>query len=326
MAALLVNIINLVNSMIIKRFSNQDVQHKHSSKKSEEHSKYLTRPSIYHKVLDDEFVNSFDEIFIIGDVHACYDEMIEIINQIESTKESPSTKILKIFVGDLINKGPKNVEVIDYMMSHQEDCLSVRGNHEEIAIKIAFVERNGGKLKKSMAKYKWAKDLTDTQLNYMTELPYTISLNTSSNETAIIVHAGLVAGLPLEKHDPYDIVHMRNIIIEDYYDGRGIHPIKSNSYGSPWCEYWPGPAHVYFGHNSKLGFQKCQFATGLDTGCVKGNLLTGIFIKGPRKGKIVEVKSNQRAKIKRRLDNEFNDATVNNLKGSDSNEDSSESS
>ena len=90
----------------------------------------------------------------------------------------------------------------------------------------------------------------------------------------------MIAGLPLEKHDPYDLVHMRNYVFEDYYDGQGIKPVKSNSQGEPWCNYWPGPEFVYFGHNSKLGFQNCKYATGLDTGCVKGNYLTGIFIKG----------------------------------------------
>lgn len=122
MAALLVNIINIVNSMLIKQFRPET---KHSPK-SEDHSmysKYLTRPPVYHQVLDNDFIDRFDEIFIIGDVHACYDEMIEIIDQIESSKADSSTKILKIFVGDLINKGPKNIEVINYMMAHRDDCL-----------------------------------------------------------------------------------------------------------------------------------------------------------------------------------------------------------
>lgn len=92
-----------------------------------------------------------------------------------------------------------------------------------------------------------------------------------------------MAGLPLERHDPYDLVHMRNYVFEDYYDGDGIKPVKSNSVGSPWAQNWPGPEHVYFGHNSKLGFQQCEHATGLDTGCVKGLFLTGIFIKGNRR-------------------------------------------
>ena len=172
-----------------------------------------------------------------------------------------------------------------------------------------MVVRSNGKLKKNMAKYEWAKELTDEQLNFLIQLPYTIRFNVTSNQTVIIgrrsessmnlkskilklisfsctVHAGLVAGLPLEKHDPYDLVHMRNIVFEDYYDGEGIKPVKSNAVGSPWAPNWPGPEHVYFGHNSKLGFQQCEHATGLDTGCVKGLFLTGIFIKGslpPRK-------------------------------------------
>lgn len=49
-----------------------------------------------------------------------------------------------------------------------------------------MVERNGGKLKKSMSKYKWAKELSEDQLNYLIKLPYTITLNATPTETAII--------------------------------------------------------------------------------------------------------------------------------------------
>lgn len=125
MAALVVNIFNLVNSMLIRQFKTHESTRKRSSKTAEEYSKDLARPPVYHQQLKPEFVERFDEIVVIGDVHGCYDEMLELINQVEATKPASSGKILKIFVGDLINKGPKNLEVIDYMMSHRDDCISV---------------------------------------------------------------------------------------------------------------------------------------------------------------------------------------------------------
>lgn len=126
MAALIVNMLNIVNSMLIKQFKSYELsKNNQSSETAEDHSNHLARPPIYHQVLETKFIDRFDEIVVIGDVHGCYDEMIELINQIESTKPNQTTKILKIFVGDLINKGRKNIEVINYMMSHLDDCLSV---------------------------------------------------------------------------------------------------------------------------------------------------------------------------------------------------------
>ena len=52
--------------------------------------------------------------------------------------------------------------------------------------------------------------------------------------------------------------------------------------GVQWGSLWPGPEHVYFGHAARYGLQKHPFATGLDTGCVKGRKLTGMFITGDK--------------------------------------------
>lgn len=51
-----------------------------------------------------------------------------------------------------------------------------------------------------MKKYEWAKDLKLDQLNFLIQLPYTISLPTTpkDNVAKIIVHAGLVAGMNLD--------------------------------------------------------------------------------------------------------------------------------
>ena len=47
--------------------------------------------------------------------------------------------------------------------------------------------------------------------------------------------------------------------------------------GTPWFERWRGPETVVFGHWAKLGKVDRPLAKGLDTGCVYGGQLTGIF-------------------------------------------------
>ncbi len=52
--------------------------------------------------------------------------------------------------------------------------------------------------------------------------------------------------------------------------------------GEQWGVHWPGPEHVYFGHAARYNLQLHPHATGLDTGCVKGRQLTGMYITGDK--------------------------------------------
>lgn len=64
-----------------------------------------------------------DNIYIIGDVHGCYDTLMALI-----AKLPDGAKL--VFVGDLIDRGPKNRAVIDYIRYNNIPC--VQGNHESM--------------------------------------------------------------------------------------------------------------------------------------------------------------------------------------------------
>lgn len=81
---------------------------------------------------------------------------------------------------------------------------------------------------------------------------------------------------------------MRNLIYGDYYDEGGIRSTKSDTEGDPWASSWRGPQMVYFGHDAKRRLQKHPYSMGLDTGCVYGGQLTGVFIKR-NVGKLIQV-------------------------------------
>src|SRR5947199_373689 len=82
-------------------------------------------------------------------------------------------RILKICVGDLVNKGPKSKEVIEYFMSHKDSCLSVRGNHDEVIISAYIKLLESGEV---LEKNSWIKELTTDHMDLLTQLPYTITI------------------------------------------------------------------------------------------------------------------------------------------------------
>ena len=71
--------------------------------------------------------------YVIGDVHGCYDEMMRLLEKIES--KDPEAIIY--FVGDFIDRGPKVWEVLTWAMEHitpDGKYRSVRGNHEQLVV------------------------------------------------------------------------------------------------------------------------------------------------------------------------------------------------
>jgi len=61
---------------------------------------------------------------IIGDIHGYYDELIGLLNQI-----CPPADDLLISVGDIVDRGPKSLQVIDFFQV-RENAVVLTGNHE----------------------------------------------------------------------------------------------------------------------------------------------------------------------------------------------------
>ncbi len=89
------------------------------------------------------------KLIIIGDVHGCFDELMNLLDKCGYNKDIHTL----IFVGDLVNKGPKSREVIQFAMNH--NALVVRGNHDDAALK-----QTKKKAHKRNKKYEWINDLS----------------------------------------------------------------------------------------------------------------------------------------------------------------------
>lgn len=75
-------------------------------------------------------------IYAIGDVQGCYSELRHLLDKI---KFDPASDMVW-FTGDLINRGPNNVEVLRFVRSLGERAVSVLGNHEIYTLVIVFGE------------------------------------------------------------------------------------------------------------------------------------------------------------------------------------------
>lgn len=64
--------------------------------------------------------------YAIGDIQGCYDEFRLLLGQIQF---DPSKDRLWL-AGDLVSRGPKSLEVLNYVYQHQEQFEIVLGNHD----------------------------------------------------------------------------------------------------------------------------------------------------------------------------------------------------
>ena len=62
--------------------------------------------------------------YVIGDIHGCYQDMIALLNKIESQDQDAQI----IFVGDFIDRGPDVDKVLDWSLEN----ITLDGKYEEI--------------------------------------------------------------------------------------------------------------------------------------------------------------------------------------------------
>ncbi|CAJ1444559.1 unnamed protein product [Effrenium voratum] len=202
-------------------------------------------------------------VVVVGDVHGCAAELSRLL---EALAFSSNDQL--IFVGDLIGKGPAPRETLRIARAH--GARAVQGNHE---FNLLRWRKRGAPMpdpeKKVSSKYlATVAELQDEDWRWLDSLPLTLQLELPV--PTMVVHAGLLPGVPLEQQKHHDLVHLRSLDSR----GRGSEKLE----GVPWAKRWRGPQQVIFGHDARRGLQQEDFAVGLDTGCVYGGHLTALAL------------------------------------------------
>jgi hypothetical protein len=210
------------------------------------------------------------DVFVVGDVHGCIDELEKLLKEARVGK-----KDMLVFVGDLVAKGPDSQAVVQ--LARERGARSVLGNHDAHVLAGRSGEK---KLKASHAAV--AEALEKKDWAWLEALPLWLEV-----DGALVVHGGLLPGVPLRRQPRHVLLNLRSIT----EDGQ---PSTRVDGGVPWASTYRGRRRVLFGHDALRGLQRYPRALGLDTGCVYGKTLTGVWLAS---GELVQVKAKRQYSV-----------------------------
>lgn len=217
---------------------------------------------------------------LIGDIHGCFDELVLLLDKLGYKVEklesghydvvAPANR-QAFFVGDLVDRGPKNIEVLRLVMDmiNNHTALCVPGNHDV-------------KLQKHLAgrKVKLTHGLEVTAKQIAAE-PEEFRGEVSSFIDGLVGHLVLDDGKLVVAHAG----------MKEEYQGRGSGLTRSfalygettgetDEYGLPvrynWAQNYRGKALVVYGHTPVPEAEFYNNTICIDTGCVFGGTLTAL--------------------------------------------------
>lgn len=136
---------------------------------------------------------------VVGDVHGCFYTLKKLLFEVVKI----SSDDFVYFLGDLIDRGPRVKETLDFVIDlwEKDRALSVRGNHEDMLINslsdpIALVnwEYNGCRTTLDSFKVNHPNDIPQYYLFFFESMPFYIEL-----EKYVLVHGDL----DFEAEDPF---------------------------------------------------------------------------------------------------------------------------
>jgi len=213
---------------------------------------------------------------IIGDVHGCYDELIELLNKLGYDATEPGRVVpppgrKAIFLGDLVDRGPNSPGVLRLVMSMvaQGNALCLPGNHDVKLLKklqgrnvqvahglaktLEQMEGESAEWRGSVAKF------IDTLVGH-----YVLD-----GGRLVVAHAGMK-----QRYIGRASARVREFAL--YGETTG----ETDEFGLPvrfnWASEYRGLAHVVYGHTPVPQADWLNRTINIDTGCVFGGSLTAL--------------------------------------------------
>lgn len=198
-----------------------------------------------------------EKFFAIGDIHGCFNKLIELMDIIDF---DPDIHRL-VFLGDYIDRGPDSYSVMEYLIdlkNRHGNTVFLKGNHEEMLEnyisgrdRLAYLA-NGGHT--TVDSYINAGVASKSSLLPEEHVRFLNSLDLFyETDNYIFVHAGLREKVSLNEQVPEDLLWIRRSFIKSTYD-----------FGK----------RVVFGHTPLPEPLVDSNKIGIDTGAVYGKKLT----------------------------------------------------
>ncbi|HWY55458.1 MAG TPA: polynucleotide kinase-phosphatase [Terriglobales bacterium] len=221
---------------------------------------------------------------IVGDVHGCFDELVDLLTKLgysieaqsngansQSYSVRPPEGRKAIFLGDLVDRGPKIPEVLRLVMGMVEagTALCVPGNHD-----IKLMRKLRGKdvqithgLAESLEQLNpEPPEFRATVLEFIDEL---VSHYVLDDGKLVVAHAGMK-----EEMQGRGSGNVRDFAL--YGETTG----ETDEFGLPvrynWAAEYRGRAMVIYGHTPVPQPDWLNRTINIDTGCVFGGSLTAL--------------------------------------------------
>lgn len=225
-----------------------------------------------------------DRIYAIGDVHGRFDLMQALMDKIARHHAAlpPTASLHIIFLGDLIDRGPDSLKVLDYLHQAQKKMpglIVLQGNHEEVLLRVLggdqralrnWMTYGGVQTLESMGLRPPASgdDLDDCLARIRRAVPSALTSwlrrlpLTAESGDYFFCHAGVRPGVPLNRQKREDLLWIRDDFLEDTT---------------------PHGAIVVHGHSINPQVDMRGNRIGIDTGAYTTGVLTALYLEGDRR-------------------------------------------
>jgi protein phosphatase len=259
----------------LRGLQREGFRHVHVLKSEEE----IEAASIERQPLWNNLKHEHGPFDIIGDVHGCFDELVELLAKLGyrsdpagAWRHADGRKM--VFVGDLVDRGPKIPEVVWLVMESVTagHALCVPGNHD-----IKFMRKIRGKdvqithgLAESLAQFEACEQscpgFSGVAAEFIDDL---VSHYVLDDGKLVVAHAGM----------------------KESMQGRGSGAVRefalfgettgeTDEFGLPirynWAGEYRGAASVVYGHTPVPEPEWLNRTINIDTGCVFGGKLTAL--------------------------------------------------
>jgi protein phosphatase len=213
---------------------------------------------------------------IIGDVHGCYDELVALLEKLGYDTTEPNRVATPpgrkaVFLGDLVDRGPKVVEVLKLVagMVRSGTALCVPGNHDvkllrklrgkNVQITHGLAETLQQMEARGPDDHKAVADFIDSLVGH-----YVLD-----DGRLVVAHAGIK-----ERYIGRASQRVREFAL--YGETTG----ETDEFGLPvrhnWAAEYRGRAAVVYGHTPVPEADWLNNTLNIDTGCVFGGKLTAL--------------------------------------------------